>query len=109
GHLRVWTCSQTLSRTRIPESKTVGDKVGDKVQEQGRKPTALKCPHFSALSAVHLRELLILAGFITFLAGLDAAASPPQSPIGVTASLETASNAPLVRVSFTVPPEHVVY
>ena len=73
------------------------------------RPERHRAPSVAPWKAVRLRGLLTLAGCFAFLAGQDTSASPPHSPIGVTARLETESNAPVVRVNFTVPPEHVVY
>jgi thiol:disulfide interchange protein DsbD len=51
----------------------------------------------------------VSAGFLVLVLCQAAVAGTPRSPIEVTAKLTTESNAPLVRVSFAVPPEHVIY
>ncbi len=56
-----------------------------------------------------MNQKLPLLLSLLFVSCLTARADRPPSPVGVTASLRTDAGQSVVRVQFTVPPDHVLY
>src|SRR5688572_6648855 len=59
-------------------------------------------------SGIMKRKLFLLLSLL-FVSSVRASLDTLPSPFGVTASLHRGSSEPLVRLHFTMPPDHVIY